>query len=51
MTSDPPSDIVSEGLYVSKLQHFSEVQTIMALYNEEILGGGGKRELSQTKNV
>ena len=44
LTSDPPSDIVSEGLYVSKLQDSSQARTIMALYNQEILRGRGKRE-------
>ena len=33
-----------EGLYVSKLQDSSQAQTIMALYNREILRGGGKRD-------
>ena len=42
LTSDPPSDNVL-GLYVSKLQDSSQVQTNMGLYNQEILRGGGKR--------
>ena len=44
LTSDPPSDKVLEGLYISKLQDSSQVQTIMALYNQEILREGGKRD-------
>ena len=44
LTSDPPSDIVLEGLYVSKLQESSQALTIMALYNQEILRGGGQRD-------
>ena len=44
LTVDPPSDKVLEGLYVSKLQDSSQAQTIMALYNQEILRGGGKRD-------
>ena len=44
LTSDPASDNVSEGLYVSKLQDFSHAQTIMALYNQQILRGGGQRD-------
>ena len=44
LTSDPPSDKVSEGLYVSKLQDSSQVQTNMALSNQEILREGGKRD-------
>ena len=41
LTNDPPSDKVLEGLHVSKLQDSS--QALMALYNQEILRGGGKR--------
>ena len=44
LTSDPPSDKVFEGLYVSKLQDSSQGQTIMALYNQEFLQGGGKQD-------
>ena len=44
LTSDPPSDKVLEGLYVSKLQDSSQAQTIMALCNQEILREGGKRD-------
>ena len=47
LTSDPPSDLVLEGLYVSKLQDSFQVQTIMALYIQEILREEGK----QIKNV
>ena len=45
LTMNPPSDNVLEGLYVSELQDSSRTQTIMALYNQEILRGGGKREI------
>ena len=44
LTSDSPSDKVLEGLYVSKLQDASHTQTIMALFNQEILRGGGQRD-------
>ena len=44
LLSDPPSDKVLEGLYFSKLQDSSQDQTIMALYNQEILRGGGQRD-------
>ena len=44
LTSDPPADNVFEGLYVSKLQDSSQDQTIMALFNQEILREGGERE-------
>ena len=42
--SDPPSDNVLEGPYVSKLQDSSQVQTSVELYNQEILRGGGQRD-------
>ena len=44
LTSDLPSDKVLEGLYVAKLQESSKAQTIMALYNQETLRGGGHRD-------
>ena len=44
LTSDPPSDNVFEGLYVSKLQDSSQAQKIMALNNQESLRGGGQRD-------
>ena len=44
LTSDPPSYKDLEGLYVSKLQDSSRAQTIVALNNQEILRGGGKRD-------
>ena len=44
LTSDPRGDKVSEGLYVSKLQDSSQAQTIMALFNQENLRGGGLRD-------
>ena len=52
LTSDLPSDKVLEGMYVSKLQDFSQVQTNMALlYNQEILRRKRKTRLSQNENV
>ena len=50
-TSDPPSDKVLEGLYVSEIEESSQAHNIMALYNHEILKGGGQNRLSQTENV
>ena len=44
LASDPPSDKVLEGLYVSKLQDSFQAQTIMALFNQEILRGRGRRD-------
>ena len=50
--SDLPSNKVLGGLYASKLQDSSQVETIMALYNQEILREGGKRDrVSQTEKV
>ena len=43
-TSDLPSDKILEGLYISKFQDSSQLQTIMALYNQEILREGGERD-------
>ena len=43
LTSDPPSDKVLEGPYVSKLQDSSQAQTIMAPYNQEILRTSSKK--------
>ena len=51
LTSDPPSDKVSEGLHVSMLQDSPQVHTIVALYNQEILRRRRNTRLSQTKNV
>ena len=39
-----PSRKVLEGLYVSKLHDSSQAQTMMALFNQEILRGGGQRD-------
>ena len=44
LTCDPTSDNVLEELYVSKLQESSLAHTILALYNQEILRGGGQRD-------
>ena len=44
LTSDPPSDKVLEGLYVSMLQYSSQVHTIMEPFNQEILREGGTRD-------
>ena len=37
-------DKVLKGLYVTKLQESFQAQTIMAMYNQDILLGGGKRD-------
>ena len=49
LTSDPSSDKVLEGLYVSKLQDSSQAQRIRSLYNQEILRGGGKRDYQRLR--
>ena len=51
LTSDPPSDNVLEGLYVSKFQDSSQIQTIMALYNQKILRRGVKSDYHRFENV
>ena len=49
LTSDPSSDKVLEGLYVSKSQDSSQTQRIMSLYNQEIPRGGGKRDYQRLR--
>ena len=44
LTNDFPSDKVLEGLYVSKMQDSSQAHTIMTLYNQEFLRGGGQKD-------
>ena len=51
LTSDPPSDTVLEGLYVSKLQDSSKIQTIMALFQSRNSPRRRKTRLSQIENV
>ena len=51
LTSDPPSDTVLEGLYVSKLQDSSKIQTVMALFQSRNSPRRRKTRLSQTENV
>ena len=46
LRSDPPSDKVLEGLYVSKLQDSSQAQSVVELFNQEILRGGGACEIA-----
>ena len=41
--SDLPSNKIVESLYISKLQNSSQIQSIMALYNQEIIRGGRQR--------
>ena len=40
-TSDMPSDVVLEGLYKSKLQDSVQLQTVMALYDQESVRKNG----------
>ena len=39
-----------EGLYASKIQESSQAETIMALYNQESLRGGGQRDYHALQN-
>ena len=49
--SDPPPDKILKGLKISKLQDSSQLQTITAQYNQEILRGGGERDHHRLRNV
>ena len=39
-TNDPPADNILEGLYKSKLQDSSQLQTVLSLYNPETIRSG-----------
>ena len=40
--SDMPSDATLEGLYKSKLQDSVQLQTVLALYDQETIGNNGQ---------
>ena len=42
--SDPPADLILEGLYKSKWQDASQLQTVLSLYNQDSIRSGGKRD-------
>ena len=37
-----PSDVILEGLYMSELQDFVQLQTVLALYDQETVGNNGQ---------
>ena len=39
--SDMPSDVILEGLYNSKLQNSAQLQTVLALYDQETVRNNG----------
>ena len=41
-TNDPPANKILEGLYKSKLQDSTQLQSFLALYNQESIGNGGE---------
>ena len=44
--SDMPSDVILEGLYKSKLQDSVQLQTVLALYDQETARSKGKPNYS-----
>ena len=42
-----PSDVILEGLYTSKLQNSAQLQTVLALYDQETARNKGKPNCSQ----
>ena len=44
-----PSDIVQEGLYKSKLQDSDQLQTVLALYDQETVRNNGQTSCSRLK--
>ena len=47
--SDMPSDMILEGLYKSKLQNSVQLQTVVALYDQEAVRNKGKPNESHLK--
>ena len=47
--SEMPSDMILEGLYKSKLQNSAQLQTVLALYDQETAPNEGA-ELSQIED-
>ena len=46
-----PSDVILEGLYKSKLQDPVQLQTVLALYDQETARNSGKPNYSQLKTA
>ena len=49
--SEMPSDITLEGLYMSTLRNSAQLQTVLALYDQETDRNKGKPNYSQLKTV
>ena len=49
--SEMPSDMILEGLYKSKLQNSVQLQTVLALYDQETARNKGKPNYSQLKTA
>ena len=48
-TSDMPSDVILEGLYKSKLQDSVQLQTVLALYDQETVRNSGQKSYVRLK--
>ena len=48
--SEMPSDAILEGLYKSNLQNSVQLQTVMALYDQEVARNNGTPNYHQLKN-
>ena len=48
-TSDMPSDVILEGLWKSKLQDSAQLQTVLALYDQETVRNNGQTSYSRFK--
>ena len=49
--SEMPSDMTLEGLYMSTLRNSAQLQTVLALYDQETARNKGKPNYSQLKTV
>ena len=49
--SDMPSDVILEGLYKSELQDSLQLQTVLALYDQETVRNNGQTSYLRLKNV
>ena len=49
--SEMPSDVILEGLYKSKLQNYAQLQTVLALYDQETARNKGKPNCSQLETA
>ena len=47
--SDMPSDVILEGLYTSKIQDSVQLQTVLALYNQETVRNSGQTSYLRLK--